>query len=391
MALPLVYNFRNLLVRRLSTGLTFAVVASLVLVLAVLLSFAAGISASLNASGSPDNVMVLRRGATAESTSILLPADVNTILAAPNIASWKNEKMLSRELSLQVSIPRVGPVGNMANVAVRAVDDVAFEVHPTVKMIRGRRFEQGKWEVIVGKAAAERFQHTQIGDHIVLGRSGNRSFEVVGIFESGGSVFESEIWGPRSAITTAYEFESNYVSSAVLRLADNKGPAETLQYINGGAVKQQARTEIDYYRELSQKTAEIVVLTSILIAIMAIGAVFAVANTMYATVDSRRREIAMLRTIGFSRVSIIISFIIESLMVCLAAALAGIGISFIVNGTKQDFFSDTTYTVLAYDLKISPGIVASSLILAVLVGIFGALAPALRASRVRVIEALRKA
>jgi putative ABC transport system permease protein len=389
-ALPLSYNWRNLFVRKLSTALTFVVVAAIVLVLAILLSFAAGIRASLAASGSPQNVIVIKPGATSESTSVILPEEAARIVQAPGIArDASGQLLLSHELCVQTTISRRGPKGTPANVAVRGVDDAAFVVHDNVRIVEGRRFRSGAMEAVVGKAAQQRYASLRIGDEIPLGRLGNRQYKVVGVFECGGGALESEIWAPRTAVSDSYHRQ--FSSSAVIRLNDLREAAAAIDYINGPAVNLEAKRETDYYKDLSSKTREIVVLTTILVGIMAIGAVFAVANTMYAAVDGRRREIAMLRTIGFSQGSIVAAFVIESLLICLMACLFGLGLSFLVNGSRQDFLSDATWTVLAFELRVTPGTLLAALGLACFVGIAGALAPAVRASRTNVIEALRKA
>ena len=155
-------------------------------------------------------------------------------------------------------------------------------------------------ELIVGKAARDRFAHLDIGGQVAIGRLNSRQCKVVGVFESGGSALESEIWMPRTALTDA--FGRRFISSALVRLESPEQAQQTIDYINGPAVQLEARRETDYYQELAKTTREIVVLTSILVGLMSIGAMFAVANTMYAAVDGRRREIAMLRTIGFCAV-----------------------------------------------------------------------------------------
>lgn len=390
MPLPLYYNWRNLLRRRFSTVLTFTVVAVLVLVLSVLLSFAAGIQASLAATGSSRNIIVLKPGATAESTSLLLQEEVARLIQTPGVARDVSGRMLiSPELCVQTSVPRHGPEGASANVAVRGVDDVAFAVHPELRFIEGRKLEQGQLEIVVGKAARDRYVNLQLGGEILLGRLGNRTFKVVGVFEAGGGALESEIWAPRTILEDAYN--RRFVSSVVMRVADTAGATEAIAYVKGPAVELEAKKETVYYEELSSKTREIVILTTVLVGIMAIGAIFAVANTMFAAVDGRRREIAMLRTIGFSKSAIVLAFLIESTLICATACLAGLAMSLAINGARQDFLSDTTWTVLAYELTITPQIFVAALATAIAVGIGGALAPAFKASRTQVIEALRKA
>jgi putative ABC transport system permease protein len=359
-------------------------------VLAVLLSFAAGIRASLAATGAKENLIVIKPGATAESTSIILPAEISPLSQTPHMAvSDSGESLLSIELCVQTSIPRADAAGNLANVAVRGVDDVAFEVHNEVRLISGRRFQQGLLEVIVGKAAHERYRDLKIGDKLPLGVLGNRLFEIVGVFEAGGGALESEIWAPRTVLSDTHN--RRFCSSAAIKLVDISRVEEATRYIEGPTVELDAKTETDYYDELSKTTFEIVVLTVILVSIMMVGAMFAVANTMYSAVDGRRREIAMLRTIGFSRASILLAFLIESILICAIACGVGLAGSLLVSGSKNDFFSDATFTVLAYELKLTPRILAAALGISILVGVGGALAPAIKASRTRIIEALRKA
>ena len=389
-ALPLYYNWRNLLVRKVSTALTFFVVAVVVCVLSVLLSFAAGIRASLAASGSPDNLIVLANGATSESTSIILRDEVTRLMQTPGVArDSSGTLLLSQELSAQTQVPRKGPDGIVANVPVRGVDEVAFSVHSAVRIVEGRRFQSGSLEVIVGKAALARYTGLQVGDEITLGRSGNRQFAIVGIFEAGGGALESEIWAPRTILADVYK--RRLISNVLMRMDKGASVDDAIQFIKGPSVGLQVKTEPEYYEELSSKTREIVVLTTVLVGIMAAGAVFAVANTMYAAVDGRRREIAMLRTLGFNRRSIVAAFLVESLLICTAGCLVGLGASMLLDGRQQDYLSDTTWTVLAYELRVTPGIFAMALGLGTFVGVAGALAPAVRAARSSIIEALRKA
>jgi putative ABC transport system permease protein len=397
MALPLYYNWRNLVARKLSTGLTFVVVGLVVFVLAVLLSFAAGIRASLVATGSPQNLVLLRQGATAESTSILHPEEVNRVHGAPGIANLAadigearaGQPLVSPEVSVQTNLARRNAAGGAtANVAVRGVDDVAYAVHPEVQVVLGCRPQQGAPEVMVGRKAHERYHGLNLGEQIRLGRSAHRLYTVVGIFTAQGGALESEIWAPRTALADSY-FRA-FTSSVCVRLEDPAAAPAAIAYLTGPGVQLEARSEPKYYADLAEKTREIVWLTTVLVAIMAIGAVFAVANTMYSAVDNRRREIAMLRTIGFGRTAIMLAILLESLLVCMLGCAAGLAASLLLNGSRQDFLSDTTLTVLAYELQITPRIVAAALGTAVLVALIGALAPAVRAAKTNILQAVRK-
>ncbi|MCH7596094.1 MAG: ABC transporter permease [Planctomycetes bacterium] len=390
MPLPLYYNWRSLLQRRLSSSLTFILVAVVVFVLSVLLSFAAGINKSLAATGSLDNLLILKPGATSESTSIIKRHEADRLVQVPHVAlNAAGAPLISRELCVQTSIPRINANKDPANVAIRGVDTVAFDIHQEVQIASGRKFQLGALEAIVGSAASQRYANLTIGSEITLGRLSNRIYKVVGIFDADGGALESEIWVGRTMLEDAYD--RRFHSSVVIRLTDAAHATEAIQYISGPTVQLNAKQEPDYYAELSKTTAQIVELTTILIAIMVVGAIFAVANTMYAAVDGRKREIAMLRTIGFSKASILTAFIVESVLICTCACVAGLAACTLVHGSRRDFLSDTTWTVMAYELRITPAILAVAMGTAILVGAGGALMPALKASRTHVIEALRKA
>jgi ABC-type lipoprotein release transport system permease subunit len=394
-ALPLYYNWRNLAARKVSTGLTFVVVSVVVFVLALLLSFAAGIRASLVASGAAHNVVVLKPGATAESLSILWPDELTPLVQTPGLARLAEPfgtvpagtTLMSPEICVQTLLPRTGS-GRGANVAVRGVDDVAFAVHTEVRLVGGSPLRQGAPEALVGVAARDQYDGLAIGDEIPLGRRGDRRYKVVGYFEAGGGALESEIWVPRTVL--ADSMMRNFLSTVRLRVDNPELAPAAVAFVNSPAVGLAARSEVEYYRDLATKTREIVALTTILIAIMAIGAVFAVANTMYSAVDGRRREIAMLRTIGFNRRAIMTAFVLESMLLCTLACAAGLGATLLLSGTRQDFLSNATWTVLVYELRLTPTIVAAALGVSVFVGVIGALAPAIRAARINILQAVRR-
>lgn len=390
MALPLSYTWRNLMARRLSTALTFLVVGVVVFVLSVLLSFAAGMQASLRAANSPLNLVVLKSGASAESTSIIWDDEIAPLTQTPGLAADPQVGLLlSREISVQTPVPRRSDAMRKANVPVRGVDDVAFLVHPEVRIVAGRSFVQGQLEAIVGLAAQGRFANLQIGDEITLGRQADRKFRIVGVFTANGSALESEIWAPRTMLTDSYR--RTFASSVHLRLADAALADAALAYINGPSVQLLGKREGDYYEDLNKKTREIVGLASILISIMSIGAAFAVANTMYAAVDARRREIAMLRTIGFARRSVVSVFLLESILLTSVACAAGLACAALLGSMKQDYLSNTTWTVFAFELRMTPQILLVCFVVAITVGVIGAVAPAGRAARTRILDALRKA
>lgn len=389
MLLTIKYNWRNLWVRKLSSGLTFLVVATLILILSYLLAFAGGVQAAIEVTGWPQNLIVLKPGATAESTSIIVPTETSGLVQTPGVArNAAGEMLISQEMSVQTDIPRRGG-GGKANVAVRGVDPIALDVHPEVRITEGRMFDSGAMEALVGKAARERYVGLNVGEDVAMGRSKDRLYKIVGVFEARGGAYESEIWAPRTRIADSYQ--RPLISSASLRLERPDLAAAAIDYVNGPAIKLSARSEPAYYKELATSTAQLAKLALSLVFIMGVGAVFAVANTMFASVDRRRREIAMLRTIGFSRATIITSFLAESVLLCTLAAGVGVLASLWYSGSRDDYLSATTYTVFAFEVRVTPMVVIMCFALAALVGLVGAFFPALRAARVQIIEALRKA
>lgn len=367
----------------------FVVVATLVFVLSVLLSFVAGLQDSVKASGAADNLVVLAPGATAESTSLILPEEVARLTQVEGIRKDDSgAPLISSEIYVQTTRPRRGARGAMAHVGVRGVDPIAFQVHRAVRVTEGQLFQPGSRQVIVGKAAAVRYEGLEIGQEIPLGRLGNRLFTVVGVFETGGSALENEIWAPRTAMADAYE--RRLVSSVHVGVAAEHSAAEVMARIAGPAVSLSARTEEGYYAELLVKTEEVVSLATFLVLVMSLGAVFAVANTMFAAVDGRKREVAMLRTLGFGRFAVGFSFVTEAFLVCGAAAIVGLLASTLTSGAPRDFLSDSSWTAIAYERRMTPMICVIAMGVSCAVGMLGALVPAMRAAQTNPTTALRR-
>jgi len=386
--LPLSYNWHSLFVRKQSALLTFVVVATLVFVLSVLLSFIAGLRESVAASGSADSIIVLAPGATAESTSLILPEQVARLTQVEGVRlDDSGMPMLSLETYVQTMLVKKGS-RTPAYVGVRGVDDIAFELHRGVRVVQGRRFKSGMREVIVGKAALARYEGIMPGSEVALGRLGNQTFSVVGVFEANGGALENEIWAPRTILADSYD--RHFISSVYLEVAKDKSPAEILARITGPSSNLGARTESDYYEELLVKTREVVSLATFLVAVMSMGAIFAMANTMFAAVDGRRQEVAMLRTLGFGRWSIGFSFVTESFLLCAGATAIGLLGSIVTSGAPQDFLSDASWTAFAYERRVTPKICVVALGVSTMVGVLGALLPAWRATRIQAAAALRR-
>jgi putative ABC transport system permease protein len=295
-------------------------------------------------------------------------------------------------MMVQISRPRVRDGGKTwGNIALRGVTETAFKVHPKVRVTEGRVFATGVQEVIVGLSAAKQFAGLNIGDTVDLGYGGNRSYRVVGYFSADGGPAESEVWGYLPSLMNAYN--RTMYSAASLRLKDGTNAQSVIRQIEGPAIQLTAQTEAQYWRSQSANINTYLFITKVLVVVMCLAAVFSIANTMFSMAAGRTQEIAMLRTIGFSRMQVLSGFVLES--VCLSllggavGCLACLGWLQLVGNTK-DMFGATTFTTLAFEIRLTPMTVAWALATVVLVGVIGAWVPAMRAARVAVVAALRE-
>lgn len=386
MKLPLTYNLRSVLVRWRSTAATILCIALVVAVFVVIQSMAAGIEKSSGNTGDPANLLVVRRGATAESTSQITPEQYRIIRYVEGIArDSANAPVISSDISLVVNLPRAQ--GGEANVSVRGVSPLGKELRPQVRLTQGRWFRPGMREVVVSERIAARVANMNIGDSF---RSGPVTLTVVGHFDAQRSAFDSEIWMDADEARSAFDRE-NY-SSALLRPADDAARERIVKQLeNDKRFKLRAIPEVDYYREQTGSVKLIRILGSFLATTMSIGAIFAAMNTMYATVASRTREIGTLRVLGYRRKSILVGFLIEGAFLALLGGALGCAVSFVFNGYSVGTLSFETFSESVFDFRITPALVAQGLAFSVIVGLLGSLLPAIRAARLPVISALKTA
>ncbi len=393
MSLPLVYHWRNLFVRKSTTVLTVLVVAAVVGVLVWMLSFAAAMRYSFARASDERKLIVLKGGATAESNSAIHPDEFNRLTQLTDVArdAASGEPLLAPEMVCQVSRPRLRDGGRTsANVAVRGVTDPAFRIHPSVRIV-GRMFSKGEREVIVGVAAAGQFAGLSIGDVVDLGYGGNRGFRVVGHFTADGGPMESEIWGYLPTLMDAYN--RRMYSSASLRLRDGADAQAVIDQIRGPAIQLAAQTEAQYWQGQSKLIRMYLLIAYMLVGVMCAAAVFSIANTMFSMVAGRTGEIAMLRTIGFSARQVVAGFLIEAVLLAMIGGLAGCLACagwLALAGNRKDMFGATTFTTLAFEIRLSPGIVLAALAAVGGVAIVGAIVPAIRAGRLRPVVSLRE-
>lgn len=390
--LPLAYSLRSAGARRTRTLLTVAVIALVVLAVTLMLSLVSGIRHTLVETGSPDNLIVIRKGATNDGSSIVPVDAVRAIRYLPGIVvdPVSGEPLVSPELVVQPFFYKED--GGRENVLVRGVKPVAFLVHDNVRVVEGRVPRTSAGEAVVGRAVLARYSRAQLGGEIAFGR---RRWTVVGILEAGGSAFESEVWVDVDDLRS--DASRSFYSG--VRVKTERGPErqELLRRIEGDARwALEAKPEMDYYREQSESANFVYGLTLALAVIMGLGATFGAMNTMFAAVQSRTAEIGTLRALGFSRRAILVSFLTESLAIALAGFVVGSMLAVATTAAltwwmRGIAFNLVTFTTAVVNLRITPGNMLAVLLLTVVLGLVGALLPARRAARLSPVEALRKA
>jgi len=381
------YNLRSMIVRKSTAAMTAGGIAMVVAVFVMTLAIAQGFRATLVASGSPANAIVLRKGATAESTSGVLRPDVPLVEALPQVArNAQGQPLSSPELVLAIAVPRQSD-NQPANVPVRGVGPKAFEVRDSLRFTEGRRFAPGTRELNVGRLAVGRFQGLTPGSAI---KFGGATWNVVGTFTADDASFESEIWGDVDLMMPA--FQRNGYQSITVKLADPSMFESFNQTISSDPrLYLQAQREQDYYAQQSQAMTTVIrVFGSFVTLILSIGAMFGAMNTMYAAVAYRTREIGTLRALGFSRLRIVTAFLVESVALALVGGVLGCILALPVHGLSTGTTNFTSFSEVAFKFRITPTLLAIGLVFSALMGAVGGLLPALRAARIPVARALRE-
>jgi len=381
------YNLRSMIVRKSTAAMTAGGIAMVVAVFVMTLAIAQGFRATLVASGSPANAIVLRKGATAESTSGVLRPDIPLVEALPQVArNAQGQPLSSPELVLAIAVPRQSD-NQPANVPVRGVGPKAFEVRDSLRFTEGRRFAPGTRELNVGRLAVGRFQGLSPGSAI---KFGGATWNVVGTFTADDASFESEIWGDVDLMMPA--FQRNGYQSITVKLADPSMFESFNQTISSDPrLYLQAQREQDYYAQQSQAMTTVIrVFGSFVTLILSIGAMFGAMNTMYAAVAYRTREIGTLRALGFSRLRIVTAFLVESVALALVGGVLGCILALPVHGLSTGTTNFTSFSEVAFKFRITPTLLAIGLVFSALMGAVGGLLPALRAARIPVARALRE-
>jgi len=388
MALPISYNVRSLIVRWKVTLLAIGGIALVVTVLVVLTAMANGFLQTLSATGDPDNAIVVQRGSGSELTSFFSREHRNLIEADSRIARGADGLALtSPEIVIVANLKRKADA-EPTNVTVRGVTPKAFEVRTGIKVVHGRPFTPGLGEVIVGEKIARRIAGLDLGQRLKIQ---NRDWEVVGWFAAAGGAFESEIWGDYEIMGPAFR-RSGGQNSLTVRLTDpSTRTAFDAEWRENPQMQVQADGERDYYANQSGPVrGPLLALAGFVSVVMGIGAIFGAMNTMYAIVAARTREIGTLRALGFSRRSILASFLIESLFLALVGGAAGCLLAFPMNGFTTGTGQTSSFSEVAFAFQISAGSLSTGMLFAVLMGFLGGLLPAFRAARLPIITALRE-
>ena len=388
MAIPLVYNVRSVRARWTSTIVAVVGIAGTVGVFVAMLSLARGFRATLVSSGSAENALITRAGATSEMTSGVSLDSVKIIQDAPGIARGADGPLLTPEAVLMAPIP-LRSTGTDANVELRGVAPNVLTIRSNVKIIEGRMFRPGLSEIVVGKNAKTTYSGLTLGSTIWLGSA---RWEVVGIFDAGGSAFDSEVWGDAHLLNGAYKRPDTFSQSVTVHLASPAALQKLKDSLTADPrLNVDVTREIDYYAKQSTRMTQLITTLGGFVAlIMAIGAVFGALNTMYSAVAERGREIATMRALGFGGPSVVFSFLVEALLISFTGGVIGCLAVLPLNGLTTSTMNFQTFSNLAFAFKITFDLLWMGVLFALVMGVLGGMPPAIRAAQRPVASALRE-
>jgi len=388
MAIPFVYNIRSVKARWTSSIVAVLGIAGTVGVFVAMLSLARGFKATLVASGSADNAIVMRAGATSEMMSGIKLEDVKILQDAPGIARGSDTPLITSEVVVVAPFP-LHDTGTDANVQVRGVSGNVLDIRKNVKIVQGRTFQPGLAELIVGKNATTSYSGLTVGNTVNFGGG---HWKVVGIFDAGGSAFDSEVWTDARVLDDVYKRPSNIFQSATVHLS-SAGDYEQFKdaVTSDKRLNLDVSREIDYYAKQSTRMTQMITILGGLVAfVMAIGAVFGALNTMYSAVAERGREIATMRALGFGGGAVVFSFLVEALLISFIGGAIGCIAVLPLNGLTTGAMNWQTFSHLAFAFRITPPLLIAGVIFALLMGLLGGLPPAMRAAWRPVAVALRE-
>ncbi|HXN25355.1 MAG TPA: ABC transporter permease [Candidatus Dormibacteraeota bacterium] len=387
MAIPIVYNLRSVRVRWTSAVVAVLGIAGTVGVFVAMLSLARGFKATLVSSGSAGNAIIMRAGATSEMMGAVSLDTIKVIQDAPGVARSADGPLVTGEVVGVVPFP-LRSTGTDANVQVRGVSGNVLKVRTNVKIADGRFFQPGLTELIVGRNAATSYSGLTRGNTVQFGGG---QWQVVGIFDAGGSAFDSEVWCDARVLNQVLKRPENVFQSVTVHLTSPDALRQLQDAVTADPrLNVDVSREIDYYDKQSLTLTKLITILGGLVAgIMAVGAIFGALNTMYSAVSERSREIATIRALGFGSVSVVVSFIVEALFISFVGGLLGCIAVLPLNGYTTGAMNWQTFSHLAFAFKITPGLMLGGIIFALVMGIAGGLPPAVRAARRPIATTLR--
>ena len=385
MALPLKYNLRNIVVRKGSTLATAFTIGLTVAVFLMVMALARGIDLTLSTSGEPLNMIVLREGSTAELNSSITRENFHDLMYLDGVEREGDQPLAAGECITLIYKARKGMTQG-SNVTVRGVGPMSFKLRTGFTIVSGRTFQPGLTEAVVSKRIAERFQGFDVGDKF---RIQTTDYTVVGLFDSAGKAFESEIWVDVNSLESTTKRET--FSTALLRVKDqNAMSALTKRITDDPKLHLKAVSERVFYEDQQGAASGALKGLGVFISfIMAVGAGFAGMNTMYAAVARRTKEIGTLRVLGFSRRSILVAFLLESVSIALIGAAIGILLALPLNFVSTGTSNWVTFSEIAFNFRVTADLMIAALIFGGIIGLVGSLLPSIRASRFKIVDALR--
>jgi ABC-type lipoprotein release transport system permease subunit len=387
MQIPLKYILRSSSSRRLTAAITMLGVGLVAFVFSAVLMMANGVQKTLRSTGSDDNMIVVRKAASSEIMSILDRDAAAIVSSLPQVARFADgAPMSSKEVVVIINLNKLGAPG-VSNVTVRGVEEAAMQLRPQVKMTQGRMFRWGAREVIAGAGLTKRFAGAQIGEKI---KFGGDLWSVVGIFDAEGSGFDSEVWGDGRQIMDAFKRSS--FSTVTARLKDPSDFSSVLSSFESDNRLQYfiAKREKKFFEEQSEMMAMFIRILGLFITVIfSIGATIGAMITMYGAVANRTTEIGTLRALGFYRRSILLAFMLESIVLALGGGLLGLGLASLLQFVSISTLNFGSFSELAFSFALSTSIVTTTLGFALLMGLIGGFLPAVRAARLNIVQALR--
>ena len=386
MAIPFSYSLRNLWTRRLTTFLTAGGMALVVFVFAAILMLAEGLEKTLVETGSHDNIVIIRKGSSTEVQSGIEREKASVVETEPEIAIGEDgRKLLAKEIVVLISLNK-RENGKPSNVVMRGIGQNSLALRPQVKLIEGRLPRFGSSEIIVGKSIYKGFKETGINEAISCGL---RNWRVVGIFDAGATGFSSEIWGDADQLMQA--FRRPVYSSVIFKLRNSLEFDRVKSHIeNDPRLSLEARRETKYYADQSEMMAKFLrIFGWSLTIIFSLGAIIGAMITMYAAVSTRTGEIGTLRALGFRRTSILIAFLMESLILGFIGGCAGLFLASFMQLISISTMNFQTFSELAFSFTLTFDIIYKAILFSLIMGFVGGVLPAIRASRMYIVDALR--